>query len=147
MKRLTFALIGIFGLFLAALVVTAADVEPAATSKIGFIRGQAPVIVGTFFKNTTLRIPFQTFSNSAGTETQDLTAVVMEFRVGTSATNVPYTPTVTNATSGQGYVDITVPGTNFVGSIRVQMKLTGTNAGGTVYIYNQGFISTTAALQ
>lgn len=133
-------------LILVCLPAIAADVTPASVP-VDFIRGTAPTIDGTFWEETTLRIEYQAFSDTAGIVTQDLTAVTEEFRIGLSATNVPYTPTVTNAPAGQGYVDITVPGTNFPGSIIVQYQITGTNGGGTVFTYPWGFLSTAVPLQ
>jgi len=138
------SIVAILGLY----SVSAADVDPEEFD-VDFNRGSAPLFnTRAFFEGTTLRIEFQCFSDDDGVVTQDLTNVTLEFRLGTASTNVPYVPTVTNATAGQGYVDVGIPYlTNITGSLIGQLQLTGTNDGGVVYIYPQGSLARQTPLQ
>ena len=150
MKRRIFGSIGILAA-VAALIVGgiafAADVESESTS-VSFIRGTATQFATPYFEGTTLRVYFQCFSDTEGIVTQDLTSVTSEVRVGSTATNVPYTPTITNATAGQGYVDIDIPYlTNVTGTLRLQYRLDGTNDGGTTYIYPLSDLTRSTPLQ
>ena len=115
--------------------VFAADaVEPASVA-VTSLRGEAIVAVSqsSFFEGTTLRLTNNiayagTTTNSAR---QGLSNVVIEVRVGSLTTNVPYSGTVASATNGTWWCDIQIP-TN-LSSVYLQLKLTDATTNSYIY--------------
>jgi len=113
----------------------ASDAVEPASATVTSLRGEAIVAISqsSFFEGTTLRLT--NCSAYAGTTTnsvrQGLSNVVIEVRVGSLTTNVPYSGSVASATNGAWWCDIQIP-TN-LSSVYLQVKLTDSITNSYIY--------------
>jgi len=142
------ALLGIIYLTMAAGVTAADAVQPAGYSGLINARGEDVVsATGTYYRGTSLCFTnSHTLVGGAGSDTQGLDGVTVEFRVGTSSSNIAYTGTVyaVGGVTNRYWVTIEVP--SLTGTINLQTKLTD-SVSTNVFIYPWKRLNTTAPLE
>ncbi len=131
MKRI--ALIGLLVVLVVCNASAGDAVSPGSVTNLVNTRGEdEATLSGVYFTGTTLLFTNALCLTAAGT-TQALNAVTINFDVGNTSTNIPYTGTVykSGATTNRWWASIEVP--DISGSVNLQTKITDESSN--VYIY------------
>ena len=132
MKRLS--ILTLAAVLLAGLVQAGDAVTPASCT-ITNTRGDGVLYISgvTYYDDATLRLTNCVLysGTSTNSDLQGLSNVTVEVSVGSTTTNIDYSATIQDATSGTWYCDIVVP--SFVSVPFLQVKIEDENTNSYIY--------------